>query len=155
MSRETADVIEAGSWGNVPDGRDVQAIQNLLQMYALACDAGRASDLAPMFTPDAVWDGTGLGFVVAEGPGQIGDAVVGHFDPARPMMHLPGPAVLTAVADAQVRAVSWCLATRWTDGEIRPHIHFYYDDELVRGADGTWRFRSRRLRPAFPTATVQ
>jgi hypothetical protein len=140
-----------GNPENVPDPRDVQAIQNLLQTYSFHADGGRVADVAAMFTPDAVWDGRELGYGLAEGPGPIAENVVGHFDPVRPMMHLVGPAVLTAIGDDEVRAGCWCIATRWTDGQTRPYIHFYYEDTVVRGSDGTWRFQSRRLLSAFPS----
>ncbi|MET0910607.1 MAG: nuclear transport factor 2 family protein, partial [Ilumatobacteraceae bacterium] len=125
MRWDEADLAADGSWGNVPDQRDVQAIQNLIQSYAFRSDAGHAAGLASMFTPDAVWDGREHGYGLAEGPDAIAENVVRHFDPDRPMMHMPGPAVLAAVADDEVRAVCWCLATRWADGRTSAFIHFY------------------------------
>lgn len=136
----------------VPDARDVQAVQNAIQWYAFHVDAGRLDDVAALFTSDAVWDGDELGFGRATGPSSIAELVCAHFRPDRPMMHLAGPAALEAVAEDEIHSVCWCLATRWTDGTTGPFIHFYYDDVLVRDDDATWRFRSRHLRPAFPSS---
>jgi hypothetical protein len=143
--------LDVGSrWRAVPLAEDAVRIQNLIQVYALYGDAGRVEDLATLFTDDASWDGTELDYGTAEGPIAIAQRVAGHFRPEEPMMHLPGPALLTAVSDDEVHSVCWCLATRWTNGVPIPHIHFTYSDEIRRGADGTWRFRRRYLRRAAP-----
>jgi SnoaL-like domain len=140
----------AAGWAVLPDPLAVQQIQNLVQAYALYSDAGRSAELADLFTVDAVWDGRELGYGLAEGAGAIGPHVTSHFTPGQPMMHLPGPALLTAVAEDEVHGVSWCVATRWQGGSTIPLIHFYYADVIRRGDDGRWRFASRRLWPAFP-----
>ncbi len=145
-----ARVAIVSRWADVPDPLSTQQIQNLMQTYALLCDAGRTAELAELFTTDATWDGRDLSYGDYEGPEAIAAAVAGHRRAAEPMMHLPGPAVLTAIGDDEVQAVSWCLATRWTDGQTIPYIHFYYEDVIRRGPDGGWRFQHRRLRPAFP-----
>ena len=137
--------------GLVPEARDVQAAQNLIQWYAFHVDAGRADDVAALFIADAVWDGEELGFGRAVGADSIAAHVCAHFRPDHPMMHLAGPAALEMSGDDEIQAVCWCLATRWTGAAPGPFIHFYYDDVLVRGEDGTWRFGSRHLRPAFPS----
>jgi hypothetical protein len=136
---------------NVLNAAEVQAAQNLIQQYAFHVDAGRADDVAALFTADAVWDGDLLGFGRAEGADAIAAHVCAHFRPDRPMMHLAGPAALESTSADEIRATCWCLATRWTGEAAGPYIHFYYDDVIVRGDDSTWRFRSRLLRPAFPT----
>jgi SnoaL-like protein len=137
-------------WSNAPDPASSQLIQNLVQAYALYTDTGRIPELATLFTADAVWDGRALRYGYAEGPEAIAATACGHFRASEPMMHLPGPALLTAVADDEVHGVCWCLATRWTQGSTIPLIHFYYEDVLRRGDDGLWRFQRRFLRPAFP-----
>ena len=111
--------------------------------------AGEA-ELAALFTPDATWDGNELGFGVGEGPEAIAATVLSHFDPAMPMMHVPGPPLLVALSDDAVRGVSWCIATR-SSGEgtgMGGMIWFQYHDEFRRD-DGAWRFRSRKLLPRF------
>ncbi len=141
----------ASRWERAPGPEDAQLIQNLVQAYALFADAGRPEDLAALFTADAEWDGDELGYGRAQGPEAIGAAVAGHFRPDRPMMHTPGPALLTVVDETEVRGVCWCLATRWDAGEARPLIHFYYEDVVRKADDGRWRFRRRYLRPASPS----
>ena len=101
------------------------ALQNLHQRYAVLTDEGRGKELAELFTDDVVWDGDELGYGRAEGPAAVAETVTRHFDPDRPMMHLPGPLLLSAVADDEVHGTSWCMATRWVDGQYalgRPEL---------------------------------
>ncbi len=133
----------------VPDARDVQAIQNLLFAYAKYTDAGSRTELAALFTADATWNGDELTFGSATGPDAIAALVTAHHDPAEPMMHLPGPAALTAVDADTVHAELWCLATRWIDGVPMPHIHFKYTD-VVRRTGDRWQFASRTLHRVAP-----
>ena len=122
------------------------ALQNLHQRYAVLTDEGRGKELAELFTDDVVWDGDELGYGRAEGPEAVADTVTRHFDPGRPMMHLPGPLLLSAVADDEVHGTSWCMATRWVDGQARPVVYFQYDDVFRCGDDGSWRIARRLLR---------
>ena len=121
-------------------------LENLHQRYAVLTDEGRGKELAELFTEDVVWDGDELGYGRAEGPEAVAETVTRHFDPDRPMIHLPGPLLLTAVADDEVHGTSWCMATRWVDGGARPVTYFRYDDVFRRGDDGTWRIARRLLR---------
>ena len=108
-------------YGDVPPADTCQQIQNLLQAYATYTDFGHPSELAGLFTPDAVWDGTVHGFGLAKGAEQIAALVTAHFDPANPMMHMPGPASLTTTDDDDVvHGACWCMATRWFDGAVQP-----------------------------------
>jgi SnoaL-like domain len=131
---------------NAPPADVAVELQNLHQRYAVLTDQGRGEELAELFTADIVWDGDDLGYGRAEGAAAAVENVIRHFDPARPMMHLPGPLLLTAVADDEVLGTSWCMATRWVDGQARPVIYFQYDDVFRRGDDGAWRFARRLLR---------
>jgi SnoaL-like domain len=140
----------AGHWATPPPSETIELIHNLVQAYALFADAGREADMAELFTPDAEWDGNRLGYGAAIGSEEIASLVCGHFEVGAPMMHLPGPSLLTAVSDTEVHGVSWCMATRWADGGTRPIIYFYYEDAFQRAGDGTWQFHRRRLHPAFP-----
>ena len=125
-------------------------LQNLVQAYALYTDAGAKDQLANLFTADAEWDGSSLGYGTAVGPEAIAELVCGHNKVDEPMMHMPGPAVLVALDDTAVHGVSWCTATRWRDGASSPVIYFYYHDVFQRATDDTWRFSRRDLHAAFP-----
>jgi hypothetical protein len=139
------------NWAAVPPPADALVVQNLLQMYGFLTDQGRAGPLAELFTDDAEWDGNELGFGAASGPAAIAALVTGHFDPTHPMIHLPGPAVLTSAAEDEIHGVCWCTATRWTGAETGPVIYFHYED-VFRRDDGRWRFARRLLRRRFPAA---
>lgn len=136
----------------VPPPEVAAGLQNLIQAYALLTDEGREPELAALFWPDAVWDGRELQYGVATGPESIARLVLTHFDPARPVVHLPGPALLTVVSDREVEGVCWCLATRLTEDRTGPMIYFYYHDLMRRDADGDWRFARRYLRLRFRAA---
>lgn len=137
-------------WETPPPPATSVVLQNLVQAYALMTDAGAQAQLAKLFTADAEWDGSSLGYGTAVGPQAIAELVCGHNKEDEPMMHMPGPAVLVAVGDTEVHGVSWCTATRWRDGATRPIIYFYYHDVFRRATDETWRFSRRGLHAAFP-----
>jgi hypothetical protein len=82
----------------------VAALGNLVQAYAIYADRGREAELAALFTADATWDGTQRGYGAAEGPESIAATVLVHFDPGTPMMHVPGPPLLVAVATTMCAA---------------------------------------------------
>ena len=134
----------ARRWSESPPPDVVTELQNLVQAYALFTDNGRADDLGELFTADATWDGTDLGYGTAQGPDAIAATVLQHFDPTRPMIHVPGPPLLVAVTESEVRGVGWCLATRASSDGTAPLIYFHYDDEFRREAD-RWRFSRRTL----------
>jgi hypothetical protein len=120
-------------------------LNNLVQMYALLCDQGRTEELAELFTPDAEWDGSELGYGTAARADAIARHVTAHFDESDPMMHMTGPVLLAAASETEVHGVAWSLATKWVDGEPRALIHFMYEDEF-RSLDEAWRFHRRVLR---------
>jgi len=136
-------------WGAVPAPEDLQQLTNLLQMYGILTDQGRADELAALFTDDAVWDGDEFGFGAATGAPAIAALVTGHVDPAQPMAHLPGPPLLNRVSADEVHGVCWCMAARWTGSAMAPVLYFHYEDVFRRDAQG-WRFARRRLRRRFP-----
>lgn len=135
----------AERWREAPPPGVVHEIVNLLQAYALLTDQGRKESLEALFTDDAVWEGSELGFGRAEGPQAIAALVTGHFDPDRPMMHLPGPPLLTVAGTDEVGAFTWCTAARGSG----PVIYFHYEDVMRRDASDRWRFASRILHPRF------
>ena len=138
-----------GGWAAGPAPADAQQLQHLLQVYGFLTDQGRGDELAALFTEDAEWDGTEFGYGAATGPAAIAALVTGHHDPTRPMIHLPGPAVLTPVSADEVHGVCWCTATRWTGTATGPVQYFHYED-VFRRDDGGWRFARRLLRRRFP-----
>ena len=62
---------DQSAWVEVPDADVAAQVQNLLQVYALWVDAGRRDDIATLFTEDAEWDGTELGYGAATGAADI------------------------------------------------------------------------------------
>jgi hypothetical protein len=140
----------ASRWTMPPPPAICVVLQNLVQAYALFTDAGEKAQLANLFTADAEWDGSSLGYGTAVGPEAIAELVCGHNKADEAMMHMPGPTVLVALDDSEVYGVSWCTATRWRDGATRPIIYFYYHDVFQRATDDTWRFSRRGLHAAFP-----
>ena len=138
----------AAAWNDGPSGDDATAIGNLLQAYAIFTDNGCREELTACFTTDATWDGTAIGYDDAVGAEQIADVVLQHLDPARPMLHLPGPPLLVRIDDDTVEAFSWCTATRLVEGVTKPITYFSYQDVVVR-TDLGWLFRSRLLSPTL------
>jgi len=137
-------------WGDVPPPDDALEVQNLLQVYGFLTDQGRGQELGTLFVDDAEWDGTELGFGSARGRDDIVALVTRHVDPARPMIHLPGPPVLTGGGD-EIHGVCWCMATFWTGSGTAPLLYFHYEDVFQRQS-GDWRFARRVLRRRFPDA---
>jgi hypothetical protein len=145
-TERTIDTIlgTASGWSEPPPPDVVAELHNLVQAYAFFTDNGRVDELAGLFTADATWDGTELGYGSARGPEAIAATVLQHFDPTRPMIHVPGPPLLVAVSESEVRGAGWCLATRSTGDGTGPLIYFHYDDDFRRDA-GRWRFSRRTL----------
>lgn len=149
-SRSAAAIDLARRWDRPPPLADAVVLTNLIQAYACLADAGDGDRLAALFTDDAEWDGTDLGYGTAVGPTAIAALVCAHVDPAAPMIHLPGPALLVEVDEATVLGVTWCMALRWREGVTCPVTYFSYDDEFRRDDAGAWRFRRRTLCAAAP-----
>jgi hypothetical protein len=149
VSGHLSAVESAVRWEDAPPPDVAAKLQNLVQAYAVLADEGRESELAGLFWPDAAWDGRELGYGVASGPAAIAKVVLEHFDPGRPMVHMPGPALLTMAPNGDVEGLCWCLATRLTGGRTAPMIYFYYHDLMRRDMDGNWRFARRYLRLRF------
>jgi len=138
----------ARRWQDTASAEEVVLVGNLLQAYALFTDAGAGDDLARLFTADASWDGTALGYGVANGRSEIAKLVLSHHDADRPSVHLPGPPLVVRV-DTGFEVFSWTVATRLSQGVTKPLIFFSYHDALCL-EDGSLRFRSRRLELLLP-----
>jgi SnoaL-like domain len=142
----------ARQWSSAPPPDVVAELNNLVQAYALFTDEGRADDLASLFTDDATWDGIDLGYGSAQGPEEIARCVLQHFDPARPMIHVPGPPLVVGVSESEARGASWCMATRPTVDGAGPMIYFHYDDQFRRDDGRGWLFSRRALLLRFRSA---
>jgi hypothetical protein len=59
---------------------------------------------------------------------------------------MTGPPLLAMVSSSEVHGVVWCLATRFSEGQTRPPVYFYYEDVFRRDAGTSWRFSRRVLR---------
>jgi len=131
----------AAGWSRPPAPSDAELIRNLLQAYTVLTDSGQTDEVAELFTEDASWDGTSLGYGSATGPGAIAALVTSHFDPDRLMFHFMGPGLLEARSADEVHSWGWCIAGRQDAGAL---IYFDYYDVLRRVPPG-WRFAHRRL----------
>jgi hypothetical protein len=58
----------ARQWAQPSSAEDAVSVNNLIQAYALFTDQGQRDDLASLFTHDATWDGSELGYDTATGP---------------------------------------------------------------------------------------
>ena len=139
----------AAGWTSAVDPADAVQIGNLLQTYALYTDAALADELGSLFIDDATWDGSALGYGAVSGRAAIVAEVLRHADPAKPMLHLPGPPLVVRVDDDTAEVFTWTLATRHSDGITKPFIFFSYTDRVVRTAR-VWRFASRQLHLTLP-----
>jgi SnoaL-like domain len=132
-----------------PSGEDAAAIQNLIQSYGYLVDNAQEAALAGIFTDDAEWNGTEFDYGVQVGSVAIAASLVRHFDPENPMMHLPGPAILSLVGPDEVAGAVWSMSTRWVDGATLPFKYFHYEDRYRRGLDGIWRIHRRHAHRRF------
>jgi len=148
---QLAAVELARRWQDAASADDVVLVGNLFQAYALFTDSGAGDDLAALFTADASWDGTALGYGTAAGRADIAKLVLSHHDPDRPSVHLPGPPLAVKV-DTGFEVFSWTVATRVSGSVTKPLIFFSYHDVLCR-EDGVLRFRSRTLARLLPPAS--
>jgi hypothetical protein len=129
---------------------DRLAITDLLNAYSWALDTGDAAGLAALFTADAtvleevfedpdVWQGRDGIRALAEhyrnAPGFPG------------RQHHVGQSVFAPDGAGGVRVRSFVFVTECR-GEPPYMLRFtgWYDDLVVRDADGEWRFRSRAIR---------
>lgn len=143
------DIDPAAGWSRPPSPTDAELVRNLLQAYTVFTDAGQTDKLAELFTADATWDGTSLGYGSATGPVPIAELVTSRFDPQRLMFHFMGPGLLEARTEDEVHAWGWCIGGRQESGAL---IYFDYYDVLRRGPGG-WRFAQRHLRKRRRDAT--
>jgi 3-phenylpropionate/cinnamic acid dioxygenase small subunit len=120
---------------------DVDAgVRAAIAAYAQALDDGRTDDVLATFTPAGVCDIPGLG----EHEGH--DALRAAYDrvkPRRPQRHLVLNTLVTEWDEHEASATSDVVFLLQTHDGWSVQLVGRYDDKLVRGDDGTWRFRSR------------
>jgi hypothetical protein len=122
---------------------DRLGIHELYGRYCLAIDSDDRDALAECFSPDAVWESNLYGS--QKGRAEIAtivDRMVALGD-GRPL-HQATSVVVTRLDHAAGRGAA---TGRWLVQYPGEHgvIVGRYDDEVVRGDDGVWRFRRRRL----------
>ncbi len=121
-------------------------ILDLLARYSTVVDRGAWNQMSALFTADAVLDFSATGGIC----GSVGDhqqfnaKVLTGFASTQHVMGLP-----TVTLDGDTaRSRSICFNPMVVDEQHVFFVGLWYDDELVRTADG-WRFRSRTQQKAF------
>jgi uncharacterized protein (TIGR02246 family) len=115
-------------------------IRSLLRRYTSTMDAlPPISELADLFTEDATLN-TGSAEVVGRA------AILEHYDrvlsPLVSCRHYLSNSTIEPLGPGVARHRSYFVALLNGEGEAKL-IQGDYDDELVRGADGAWRFRRK------------
>jgi uncharacterized protein (TIGR02246 family) len=117
---------------------DVEAIRRTLARYCMLCDDGRFEEWAELFTPDTRFHVMGT---THEGRDAARAFIERGQPPERRGKHVAINPLVLVDGD---RARSWCdyvFVSR--DGAVTNTGR--YHDELVRGADGRWRFSLREI----------
>ena len=120
---------------------DVDAgVRAAIAAYAQALDDGRTDDVLATFTPDGACDIPGLG--EHEGHDALRVAYE-RVKPRRPQRHLVLNTLVTEWDEHEASATSDVVFLLQTHDGWSVQLVGRYQDTLVRGDDGTWRFRSR------------
>ena len=136
---------------------DWLAITNLVSTYAEILDSGDLTGLGDLFTEDAVFEdfprqepSESYAF-----PGQGRDGVVAALQTSLDFWlerhgmrrtHLVSNMRMTELDEATVQATSqWFVIYFAVTGEVKPELRRtgHYEDVVVKGDDGRWRFRQR------------
>jgi len=124
---------------------DGEGLRRTFALYCQLCDDGRFDEWITLFTDDArfsVLDKTHEGQAAIKAFMEVAQA------PERRGKHFMGQSVFEEHGDGStVTAVSdYMFIARTADGGYAMTSAGRYHDELVRGDDGQWRFRSREIR---------
>jgi ketosteroid isomerase-like protein len=122
---------------------DEREILRTLQVYGAAIDAGDEDGYRELWADDAVLDWPNWGEPM-RGRGAIMDAFARHTHAPETHHRHVVFGTLIALEGETARVESQFL--RIDDGANGPHVRSFgtYHDELVRSADGRWRFRRRQ-----------
>lgn len=125
---------------------DGEGVRRTLALYCQLCDDGRFDEWGALYTEDARFLVLGQ---VHEGPAAIQAFIEQAQPPERRGKHFMGQSLIDEQDDGTVTAVSdFTFIARTPQGGYAVTQAGRYHDELVRGDDGRWRFRSREIR--FP-----
>ena len=135
---------------------DFVAIQNLIARYAVIVDSRDFDALDDLFTADARIDFTAFGGPVGS-PAQIKSFLrdsLGIFRRTQHLMGLPHINVAGDRATARTPCTNPMVLADADGADKVWLIGLWYDDELVRTADG-WRFASRRQERCYSVVGLQ
>lgn len=131
---------------------DIEAIKQLIARYARASDKQNDPALMlPLFTEDGVLD-VGSGYGRYEGHEVLREFLSGTAAIISWSLHFNISPLVEVSRDGTKAQASWYL---WepanmpdpkTGGQIAVWIGGAYDSDVVKGADGEWRFKEIRLR---------
>jgi SnoaL-like domain len=124
-------------------------IENVLHRYAFAYDYNDMTDLADTFAEKAVLTMRIAGGDLV-GPFEGRDAVMavlarGASNRTRPVRHVTTNMVVRSQDGERTEASSYVTLCAVLDGQVKVLSTGRYDDELVREADGAWRFSRRHI----------
>jgi 3-phenylpropionate/cinnamic acid dioxygenase small subunit len=122
------------------------AIRDVLAEYCFRLDGGRFDDMAALFTEDGTWD---TAFGKATGRPAIVELVrsIRARSGATPPrgIHMVANVIITLDGTTRARVRSnWTVVQNGPDGPTVGSGGSYADD-MVKGADGAWRFHSRKI----------
>ncbi|MEW1640727.1 nuclear transport factor 2 family protein [Streptomyces sp. NPDC091219] len=121
------------------DASVTAAVQTAIAAYAQALDAGRADDIADLYTADGVAEIVGM--ATFEGREAIRQGF-GGFTPQAPQLHLIANTVVTSATEDEATATSnLAFFARRESGWSVQMVGRY--DDVLRREDGVWRFRRR------------
>jgi hypothetical protein len=121
-------------------------IQDLIARYSQLLDRRAWDDLAGLFTDDCVLDYTATGATAGTWPEQRA-FVEQAFQGFKGTQHLMGlPTIVLDGDTATARTI--CFNPMIIDDKKLFYVGLWYDDELVRTADG-WRFARRTEQLSF------
>lgn len=112
-------------------------IQSLYSKYCFALDGNNPALLLECFAPDGIFQVSERKF---QGVEQL--SMVASSGDKRPRHHYANLWVKSIAGD-RAQASAYFFLVNIPDGAICGYGH--YDDDMVRGADGEWRFQHRNI----------